>query len=92
MSVSHRRAQNKKPPQQREQKQEPQKPLKRTLQEHCKDLSQSLASARRQKLEVSQRERYKKEADEVMVLCYGPNWRDRYLEDGCDPVPIEEAS
>jgi hypothetical protein len=85
MSQRFRRAQ-KKPPQNRE----PEKESKKTLQEHCRDLSTSLAEARRAKLAAEKRERYRVIEDEQMAMMYGPNWRNRV--DLPDDEPQRKAS
>lgn len=61
----------KQPPQVRE----PEKIKKKTLQEHCRDLTASFAEARRTKLQEEKRERDREAEDELMVLLYGPDWR-----------------
>lgn len=73
----------KKPPQVRESEKE-----KKTLEDHCREISTTLAEARRAKVAAEKREKDRLIEDEQMALMYGPDWRTRT---DLDDRPKEET-
>ncbi len=65
---------------------ESQKP-KKTLAEAMAERLQVLSDARRDRAAAEKREKYRKQEDETMAMCYGPHWRTRYPG---EPMPEEE--
>lgn len=58
---------------------------KKSLQEHCRDITANLAEARRAKIAAAKRAEDSLLEDEQMVLMYGPNWREKLQDEEEEP-------